>query len=136
MDENQNTIRTGAVRKRGGTFIVLILLLVVSTGTSWAIGVHDNDYDARIVSQYSLLQSSSSVADVCLPLLKTIRHTPRTFATERNQRSAGSAAAVGLLVGARFALSPTVKVQANDHDRYALSVREYRQCVKQKALAY
>lgn len=54
---------------------------------------------------------SSSVLDPCLPLLKSIHASP-SISTERNQRSAGKSADLGLVFGVRFALSPTLKANS------------------------
>ena len=52
------------------------------------------------------LDLSPSVADSCLPLLKSIRHTSSNFATDRNQRPAGAAAPYELVFGIRLAPGP------------------------------
>src|SRR5687768_6059378 len=45
--------------------------------------------------------------DSCSPLLKSVRNfTPPSSATDRDRRSAGQAAAIGLVFGLRFALGP------------------------------
>lgn len=89
-----------------------------------------------------------SVADSCLPLLKSIHHISPPSATDRNQRSAGKAAALGLVIGVRFALSPAKKATPRPNarltfwqpygsiqgDRHALAVASYRDCQKEQAL--
>lgn len=95
-------------------------------------------------------------ADTCLPLLSSIRHTSPHNAMDRSQHSAGKAAALGLVFGVRFALTPadakskSAKSKASlgfwpsdastsgtfesQKDRSALAVAAYRQCQKKQAL--
>ena len=157
-------LRSKTGRSYGGALVALTLVLMISSGSSWAFNQRDKALqDPSAFSTYYSLhtsprsdiaqKSSSTVTDACLPLLKTIRHTPPAFATDRYQRTAGKAAVLGLMIGARFALSPAAKVQANDRkpvkdavwhdidttqgdngDHYALSIVAYRQCQKQIAL--
>lgn len=88
---------------------------------------------------------SSSVADSCLPLLKSIQSP--SSAPERIQRSAGNMAAVGLILGVRYALRPPESSNAaalavseltpssyTDDNRSALAVHAYRLCRKEQAL--
>lgn len=101
-------------------------------------------------------EQNVGAADKCLPLLSSVRHTPPHNVMDRNQRSAGKAAALGLIFGVRFALTPS-RHPAKDQkpeaaigfwptdagsspgkdqarDRSALAVVAYRQCQKQQAL--
>lgn len=90
--------------------------------------------------------SPSVQVDTCLPLLSSTMHP---HLPNRTQRSAGKAAAVGLIFGVRFALSqPKTKVNSVgnsarlglwgpktiDGSRSALAVSAYRECQKDKAL--
>lgn len=95
---------------------------------------------------------SPSMADSCLPLLKSIRQAPPVSAMDRNQRSAGQAAALGLVFGLRFALAPPKNPRSGNTpkptahldlwqpegafagDRHALAVSSYRRCQKDQAL--
>lgn len=95
----------------------------------------------------------SMKADQCLSLLRTIRYSSSDSALHRNknQHFAGKAAALGLVFGVRFALSPphnhkvetrhkarldlwTQKGRLLTENRPALAVSAYRQCRKEKAL--
>lgn len=133
---------------QGAAIIIFSLVLFVSSGTVLAHGSYTSDY-AKSIDTFSHEPSSSSTTDACLPLLKTIRHTPSAEVVDRNQRSAGTAAALGLVFGVRFALSPPQQVQTHDtagleatslsgnslhDDRPALAIASYRQCQKQQAL--
>ncbi len=126
-----------------GSF-VLVLCLVV--GPAWSFETSHETLDAPVANLTST--SSPSVADACLPLLDNIRQSSQSTAMDRNQRSAGKAAALGLVLGVRFALSPPNKAglapqqprldvwQHNDmgNQRSALAVTAYRQCQKEQAL--
>ena len=139
------------------------LVTLISTGTSFAFTTYNGYQDVpplkvKSVALESRLQyqPSSAVTDSCLPLLKTIRKTPSKSVTDRNQRSAGKVAALGLIFGVRYALTPPssptaqqVKVSENqgsfdvwhqnggsltDNDRSAQAVSAYRACQKKQAL--
>lgn len=96
--------------------------------------------------------SSSPVrTDACFPLLRSIRPSPpsATIATDRSQRSAGKAAALGLVFGVRYALQPVKialdpseygrKEQKEDRsitaNRKAQAIADYRHCQKSNALS-
>lgn len=93
-----------------------------------------------------------AATDTCLPLLKTIRRINPDTVAVRAQRPAGNTAALGFVLGVRFALGPVeharssrsrspasfnvwqpLDVTAGDHA--ALAVSAYRQCQKDRALA-
>ncbi len=90
--------------------------------------------------------TSPALADVCLPLLKSIHHPNAAFG--RNQRPAGNAAAqvsvLSLALGVRYALGPVedtgtrgapmYKVSANPEGARAIAVAQYRDCHKKQAL--
>ena len=126
-----------------GSFVIVLCLIA---GPAWSFEVvHDDVMEFRSENA----SSSPSVADTCLPLLKSIRQSPQIAAVDRNHRTAGKAAALGLVLGARFALSPPNKAGlrpqqprldiwqspvVNSNDRSALAVMAYRQCQKEQAL--
>ena len=97
-------------------------------------------------------QTSSAVADMCTPLLNTLHHTPSTSPTARSQRSVGKIAALGMMLGARYALEPKpqddasvinvdailehhVKVTRKPALHSAQTIAAYRTCLKNQALA-
>jgi len=103
----------------------------------------------QALTSYTTKVPSPTAVDSCLPLLESIHHIPSISASDRNQRSAGKAAALGLVLGVRFALTPPTKATphakkprldiwqthgARPGDRSALAVSAYRQCQKQQAL--
>lgn len=138
-------------------------ILIASSGPAFAFNsyhAHINDTDISSGVEIQKVDDdhyrndltntpSSSVADSCFPLLKSIHYTSSSSATDRNQRSAGNSATFGLVVGLRFALSPTQKASKRSNkpqltfwqpstamqgDRAALAVSSYRDCQKEKAL--
>ncbi len=134
---------------QGLAFVFFSLVLTVSKGAVLAHGSFTPS-SGQSFSTFASDDPSSSTTDACLPLLKTIRHTPSADVVDRNQRSAGTAAALGLVFGVRFALSPSKQIQSYSHtarlespglsgnivynDRPALAIASYRQCQKQQAL--
>lgn len=95
-------------------------------------------------------KSPPVLTDQCLPLLKSV-HLSSSSASGPAQRPAGTAAALGLLMGMRYALSPAPQAQilqlqattqlaelspqgSGNNDRSALTVSAYRQCQKELAL--
>jgi hypothetical protein len=96
--------------------------------------------------------TSRSVADSCLPLLKTVRQESPLSAMDRYRSAnpASQAAALSLALGVRFALGPketlkhghrprasiglNVIPSGNGHAPQALAVAEYRRCKNETAL--
>lgn len=123
-----------------GSFVLVLCLIV---GPAWSFETIEQPAALSVDTP-----TSPSVADACLPLLDTIRQSPQPSAMDRNQRSAGTAAALGLVLGVRFALSPPNKAGLKpqkprldvwhhaeaSNDRSALAVTAYRQCQKEQAL--
>ena len=100
--------------------VASVLIITISTGTSWAFTTYDGYDDVPTLKVKSValeprlqyqpsFKPSSAVTDSCLPLLKSIQKTPSQSVTDRNQRTAGKVAApvaVGLIFGVRYALTP------------------------------
>jgi hypothetical protein len=109
---------------------ILMLMLALGAGKAWA---HDakshgvlaqNHYANQYIHKASLhsqgqqqtqqpieknskISPISAVADACHPLMKAFRHPPAADVTDRNaQRNAGHIAALGLVMGMRYALEP------------------------------
>ena len=127
-----------------GSFVLVLCLLVAP---AWSFEtVNMNEHAAFQAADTPT--PSPSVADACLPLLDTSSQSSQPSAMDRNQRSAGKAAALGLVLGVRFALSPPNKAGLKpqnprldvwqhadvSNDRSALAVTAYRQCQKEQAL--
>jgi hypothetical protein len=141
--------------------LLLAVLLVVSLGAraAWSADFAPRFSPANGFLDFKALslKSQSSpplvLTDQCLPLLNSVVLSP-TSVSGPNQRPAGTAAALGLIMGLRYALSPTppariVRSPASsslaelspssssdtpkDH-RSALAVQAYRQCQKEQAL--
>lgn len=135
----------------GAALASFVILLCLVAGPAWSFEIVDGPSSGDVQNEFTqphpTTTSSPTVADPCLPLLKSIRQTSPMSAMDRNQRSAGKAAAVGLVLGVRFALSPPTKTNPNArkprvdlwqtasaNDRSALAVTAYRSCQKDQAL--
>ena len=135
----------------GAVLFSFVMILCLIVGPAWSFEMDDSGFERLDLKQqqdFTTKQSSPPVVDSCLPLLKSIHTSPQS-AMDRNQRSAGKAAAVGLVLGVRFALSPPQKVRSHADkprldlwqvnggsadNRSALAVSAYRQCQKEQAL--
>ena len=126
-----------------------IMVLAMGAGSAWSLERLDPSNSVENAQNIETFSSSSSsdMVDKCLPLLKSIRHASAPSAMDRNQRTAGQAAALGLVFGFRFALEPSPKSKSpkprldvwQHHsgiagDRHALAIAEYRRCQKENAL--
>lgn len=132
------------------TLAVFILVLAMGAGSAWSFDqIQADDAHENIKSTKNFSNSSSpGIVDGCLPLLKSIRQPHTSTAMNPNQRSAGQAAALGLVFGFRFALEPTSRKSKSPKPRldvwehhgeiagnaHALAVADYRRCQKEKAL--
>ncbi|MFP4313067.1 MAG: hypothetical protein ACLFR0_01960 [Alphaproteobacteria bacterium] len=128
---------------------VFIIVLAMGAGSAWSLDRFDpaGAVEGAHTAYNFSTSSSPDMADGCLPLLKSIRHTSATSVMDRNQRTAGKAAALGLVFGMRFALEPSRKAKspkprldvwqpqnAFAGDQRALAIADYRKCQKEKAL--
>lgn len=135
------------IRIRKGVLPALALAFTLSFGTAWS---YENSASDRLSSVDRFEQVLPSAAmDVCDSLLHKTSHAPSASVSVRNQRTAGKVAALGMLLGARFALEPDstdsqdeVSARINDVDspsahksaRSAQAIASYRQCLKAQAL--
>lgn len=130
-----------SILRPAGVLPTLTFVLLLSIGTAWS-------YDANVSHETNTHQGkpNSVSAEQCLPLLNT-HNTLKNSAKDRNQRAVGQVAALGIILGARFALEPenknadllTNKAKNNIYtdsakDRTAHTIINYRQCLKQVAL--
>tara|TARA_R110001592_G_scaffold3525_12_gene19900 strand:- start:2361 stop:2864 length:504 start_codon:yes stop_codon:yes gene_type:complete len=142
-------------RKYSAAASLVIVLFVFSVGTAWSYVYDDGYTDLNSVSHETNLnpkRSSSAVVDMCTPLLNTLHHTPSTLPTVRTQRSVGKIAALGMMLGARYALEPKsqddvsvinvdailaqhVKTSRKPALHSAQTIVAYRTCLKNQALA-
>ena len=142
------------LRPRYGILPSLTFVLILSIGTAWSYDGRHNIYSDINVSRETLQHNdkndpSSILAGQCLPLLNT-HDTPLSTAKNGNQRTVGQVAALGIILGARFALEPKNNA-AGLHTKKAISkqqkgttngagkrtahaIANYRQCLKQIAL--
>lgn len=108
--------------------------------------VIDTDDKLPVLSSPSPVPANS---DSCLALLKSVRYVPTSQMDRNNRHHAGTAAALGLVFGVRFALGPKetnkpgkrksnarfdIWQPQNDNGRQALAVADYRRCKNEQAL--
>lgn len=136
------------------TAYVLFAFLAVTSGPAWSFEVNNTDphgvsgVTAPIVS----VPDAPPAGDECLYILRIAKERDSTSAMDREYRqAAGSAAAIGLVFGVRFALGPqevsrngkrrAPKASFNvwetrDHANsgQALAIADYRACRNERAL--
>jgi hypothetical protein len=102
------------------------------------------------ISSYTHTPQSAIAGDKCLSLLKSVRYDNAPSAMDRTQRSAGTATALGLVFGVRFALGPkeVMKNRSGDNVTFelwearnkdtnasqALAIADYRRCKNEQSL--
>lgn len=154
-----HTYKSNLAKKRAHNLalcsvIILLAFLVVSTEPAWSFEAYKTVSPSAVVNTAEtpvpLTSSKPAIADdSCLPLLKTVRYdNPASSAMDRGRSSEGQAqaAALGLVLGVRFALGPKEVVKSNrgrfevrqpfstTDDNYALAVADYRRCKNEQAL--
>ncbi len=138
------------MRSTMASFCVGFAVFSFSIGTAWSYNALYNNTDVSRETSNSLFSPSSSVVDLCIPLLKSNLNSSQS-ATDRSQRAVGKITALGMILGARFALEPKDQINedsasyktrilkhiANDRKprRSAQAIAAYRQCQKERVLA-
>ncbi|MBI4030782.1 MAG: hypothetical protein HY370_03835 [Proteobacteria bacterium] len=136
------------------SIVILLAFIVASAGPAWSFEAYKTVSPSAAVNTAEtpvpLTSSKPAIADdSCLSLLKTVRYdNPASSAMDRGRSSDGQAqaAALGLVLGVRFALGPREVVKSNrgrveirqpfstTNDSYALAVADYRRCKNEQAL--
>lgn len=135
------------------TAYVLFAFLVVTSGPAWSFEVNNTDpHGVSGVSAPIVVAPADPAGDKCLYILKIAKERSSASGMDREYRqAAGSAAAIGLVFGVRFALGPQEvtkskrRVQpvasfnvweARDHasSGQALAIADYRACRNERAL--
>lgn len=152
VSDLEKTIRMSRVA--AAYLVGFVLLLAFSAGNAWSIAptgasLPPKETGSILRGQPYTQVPSSTNADQCLPLLKSIQTISPESALDRSQRTAGQIAALGLLFGVRFAPGPLerpgkataetmvqIKVSSEplSDGRAALAVAAYRDCRKNEAL--
>lgn len=130
------------------TAIFSVTVLWPYNSQSKLLDVVDVSREASITKTFK--PTSSARVDVCSSLLNTLKHSPSTFPVAKNQRTAGKLAALGMILGARYALKPENQPSVSDATKQsdiikhvikgkpskqsAQSIVAYRNCLKQTAL--
>lgn len=136
---------SGSSNRMSGVLPVIALAtaLTLSIGTAWS---YDNNVSRETFID-NLKSPSSAVVAQCVPLLNKTTNTSPPSTTARTQRTAGKVAALGLLLGVRFALEPkqdnlsvqqplnkTANVSDSKNNRTAHAIASYRNCLKTQML--
>lgn len=115
----------------GSVLCLFVMVICIGAGAAWSSELTGST--KRHVSKFSPVRG-----DPCLPLLTAARDESSYPALDRNQRSAGKAAVLGLVLGARYALPPAAQTETVSSPRSgtvsAQAVAAWRECKKQQAL--
>lgn len=144
------------VRAVSGFIPACLFALVLFGGSAWSFEKTGApalpERSSALSHNVSYVQTvpPSTVADLCLPLLKSSQHTPSRSAMDRTRRPAGQVAALSMALGVRFALGPlenpalaqtaeTLHAPAStalstQQNLRALKIAAYRTCQKEQAL--
>lgn len=132
--------------------VMVVACLVIGSAAAHAFEVTEMPAEEAAVQASLSSSSSSALADPCLYLLKNMQEQNESAAVDRQYRNAaGSAAAVGLVFGVRFALGPQETVKARRRQSpavafhvweprdsvgggQALAIADYRACRNEQAL--
>lgn len=143
---NNNDKKTSVVKYIQLTFCTVALTLSVEV--AWSHNTHHITNKPVIPREtpHQKQNPTSDLAKQCFSLLDTTQTHPH-FAKSRNQRAVGHVTALGIMLGARFALKPdietadlhknkakTTKTALQNTKRTAHTITRYRQCLKQVAL--
>lgn len=134
--------------------IILLTGILGFNGPAWSVEL---DHPSSVIdtneTKLPIISSPTPVPandDSCLPLLKSVRqYAPPPSATDWDQRTAGKAAALGLIFGVRFALGPKELAKSRRTEKpvrfdiwqprdsgnaQAMAVADYRRCKNEQAL--
>lgn len=127
------------------------LMLFMGVSAAWSADFNATNVQKEFSVQRADTSSPGPDGSTCLPLLKSV-HLPEKSVSGPTQRPAGKAAALGLILGLRYALAPAEEAEAlhqqaiaemtgsspsdprSQKDRSALAVKAWRQCQKDLAL--
>lgn len=148
--QNRSYVRRHVRALVAASFLSSLFMLLV-IGPSWAIEAIKIDPSPAALSaaETSPLTSTepSVTDDPCRSLLNDIKHSSPASVTNGRRHEAGQAAAVGLILGFRFALGPKEVSGSNrssvglnvwrpqDTGLQALAVSDYRRCKNEHALS-
>ncbi|GEM_PF-2158951 len=132
---------------------IISIFLISSISSAWSYDGYtlSVNYNVSRETLYEIPLPSSSVVNQCKSLLEITLRTPPDFSTDRSQRTAGKLTALGIILGARFALEPkhdnteiltplpkrNIALDNNKiktSTRSAISIAAYRKCQKEYIL--
>ena len=135
------------------TAFVLFAFVAVTNGPAWSFEVTNTDVHGQSGVVAPVMRAPADPAeDSCLYILKVARDRDEPSTADRQYRqAAGSAAAIGLVFGVRFALGPSEvtksrrrtqpvaafrvwETRENGGGGQALAIADYRACRNEQAL--
>lgn len=114
----------------GSAFCLFVMVLFLGANAAWSSEV------SGTAERLPISKISPVRADAC-PLTLTSAHDESSRPVlDRTRRSAGKAAALGLVLGVRYALQPAAQtgVAGSLSRNSALAIAQWRHCQKQQAL--
>lgn len=133
---------------KNGILTSLICISSLSMGSAWSYENYNDTYNyvvSREAPSVSKISPSSTVLDSCKSLLQSNQHPSSGSNTVKNYHSAASKiAALGVVLGARYALVPDnnndVNITRHDkkmtgNNRSAQTVAAFRKCQKEHVLS-
>jgi len=144
--KDKNTIcgdlRYSPLHRLSKSLLAAAFILVFSFGSASSFNPPDMDVNT---GSKNIRKPLLSVENVCRSLLNPTHNTSTLAPTDEIQRKAGKLVALGVILGARFALEPTNKPKTSgekiatakktDRDTNAGSIIQYRNCIKKETLA-
>ncbi len=110
------------------SLLIFISAVLFPFGNAWTY----ESFDAKRVLHHKP-EISSVVRESCKYLLKVNNNISARTLTPHNQRNAGKIAALGIVLGARFAIEPNDK-EAKNIDNSAQAIIRFRKCHKENML--
>lgn len=129
------------LRRLSKSLLAAAFILVFSFGSASSFSPADMNVNT---GSKNIRKPLLSVENTCRSLLNQNYNTSTLAPTDKAQRKAGKLVALGVILGARFALEPTdapnnsvevATAKTSDTDMNAGSIIQYRKCIKKETLA-
>lgn len=131
------------LRRISRSLLAAACILVITIGSASSFNPHNMDMNT---GNKNIKKPLLSVENACRSLLNPIQNTSSLAPADKDQRKAGKLVALGVILGARFALEPkdapesdvqsaSVSSKASTRDTKAGSIIRYRDCIKKETLA-
>ncbi len=114
---------------------IFVLAIVFPAGNAWTYENYNTSFEKSVSREALHIKPTlaSVVTDSCKHLLKANNDASANQNTNLNQRNAGKIAAIGIILGARFATEP--KGNMKKMDSSAQAVAKFRKCHKENTLS-